>query len=592
VSVKDASFFVLYLSLNRLYPLYPMRLVSCFLLVVFFTVCATAQSRKIQFVHNSVDPIISSVNVFWNDSLLIEGLNYKTASSFIELPSWSGAAIDRIYFTEAQLLDTASSFYSWNLPQNDGVYQAVLNGALISFGTTQQQFIHIDLSSDVRINASNPNAVEIRFHHGVDDAPAIDIGESSTIIPTLWANNISYSQFSTYTEITDSIYRVGLFDIESIILFRAYAAYFNQSQFIGNAYSLILSGLSGTDFIDTDLELSLYRVGPEGGPFVELPPVSVLDTARIQVIHAASDPTLSTVDVYINNQKLLDDFDVFEAAPFINIPGNRNLWLSVNSTNSSDTTGSFLRSYLNFPVDRHIVVLSGHNAPQNFNPGKPLQWNIKSNAREQALDADDTDLIFFHAGTDLEPVNVRAFEPVLSSLESEISYAQFSPSGYIGIPPFNYGLHLRSVQSGLNLCSTVLPFQDLGFTGKSVVAVLGGYRNMQQNQNGEPLNVWFADADGGPMVSGQLVTSIHEAFEMPELSIFPNPSKGSFSITGVNDEKEAAALEIYSMQGKLIWRGSTNQAEAGQVTTLSPGIYTLRVTTMGTAVCRSLVIIP
>ncbi len=523
---------------------------------------------------------------------MIEGLNYQTASAFIELPSWSGAAIDRIYFTSELGTDTSEMFYSWNLPQNDGVYQAVLNGALISFGTTQQQFIHIDLSSNVRITASNPNAVEIRFHHGVDDAPAIDIGESSTIIPTLWADDIAYSEFSPYTEINDSIYRVGLFDTESIILFRAYAAYFNQSQFIGNAYSLFLSGLSGTDFIDSEYELSLYRVGPEGGPFVELPPVSVLDTARIQIIHAANDPTLSTVDIYINNEKFLDDFDAFEASSFINIPGNRNLWLSINSSTSNDTTGSYLRSYLNFPVDRHIVVLSGHHTPQNFNPGKPLQWNIKSEAREQALDAEDTDLIFFHAGTDLEPVNVRAFEPVLSSLESEISYAQFSPSGYIEIPPFNYGLHLRSVQSGLDLCSTVLPFQDLGFAGKSVVAILGGYRNASQNQNGEALNIWFADADGGPMVSGQLVTSIYDASEMVELSVFPNPSNGNFSISGFESTKDVAGLEIFNVNGNLVWSGNTNQANVGQGPTLMPGIYTLRITSNGAAVFRNLVIIP
>ncbi|MFN5317985.1 MAG: T9SS type A sorting domain-containing protein [Bacteroidia bacterium] len=569
-----------------------MRSVNCFLFILLFSVCVKAQSRKIQFVHNSVDPIISSVNVFWNDSLIIQGFNYQTASSFIELPSWSGAAIDRIYFTEAQYTDTASSFYFWNLPQNDGVYQAVLNGALISFGTTQQQFIHIDVSSNVRIASSNANAAEIRFHHGVDDAPAIDIGESSTIIPTLWADNIGYGQFSTYTEITDSIYRVGLFDTESIILFRAYAAYFNQSQFIGNAYSLILSGLSGTDFIDTDLELSLYRVGPEGGPFVELPPVSVLDTARIQIIHAANDPALNSVDVYINNQKILDDFDVFEASPFINIPGNRNLWLSVNAGNSNDTTGSFLRSFLNFPVDRHIIVLSGHDTPQNFNPAKPLQWNIKSNAREQALDADDTDLIFFHAGTDLEPVNVRAFEPVLSLLESEISYAQFSPSGYISIPPFNYGLHLRSVQSGLDLCSTQLPFQDLNYAGKSVVAILGGYRNTQQNQNGEALNIWFADADGGPMVSGQIVTSIHDFSASGALSIFPNPSNGNFSISGLSEATETTDLEIFNFHGNLVWCGNAKQAYAGQASAIPPGMYTLRITTTEAVVCRTLVIIP
>jgi len=444
----------------------------------------------------------------------------------------------------------------------------------------------------VRIASSDADAVEIRFHHGVDDAPAIDIGESSTIIPTLWANDIAYGQFSAYTPITDSIYRVGLFDTESIILFRAYAAYFNQSQFIGNAYSLILSGLSGTDFIDTDLELSLYRVGPEGGPFVELPPVSVLDTARIQIIHAANDPILSTVDVYINNEKFLDDFDVFEASPFINIPGNRNLWLSVNASNSNDTTGSFLRSFLNFPVDKHVIVLSGHDTPQNFNPAKPLQWNIKANAREEALDADDTDLIFFHAGTDLESVNVRAFAPVLSSLVSEISYAQFSPAGYISIPPFNYGLHLRSVQSGIDLCSTELPFQDLGYGGKSVVAILGGYRNTQQNQNGEALNIWLADADGGPMVSGQIVTSIDNISDRPTLAVFPNPTKGNFSISGLSEANDTAVFEIFNTQGNLVWHGNPKQAQFGPVPAIAPGIYTLRITTTDASVCRSLVIIP
>lgn len=67
--------------------------------------------------------------------------------------------------------------------------------------------------------------------------------------------------------------------------------------------------------------------------------ISFAQTARVQVIHNSADLAAQTVDVYLNDDLLLDDFMFRTASPFIDAPAGVQLSIEVapiNSTSSAD----------------------------------------------------------------------------------------------------------------------------------------------------------------------------------------------------------------------------------------------------------------
>lgn len=70
--------------------------------------------------------------------------------------------------------------------------------------------------------------------------------------------------------------------------------------------------------------------------------------ARVQVIHNSADAAASVVDVWLNDQLLIDDFAFRTASPFIDAPSGVDFDVVIQPSNSTDTTNAlarFLQSY-------------------------------------------------------------------------------------------------------------------------------------------------------------------------------------------------------------------------------------------------------
>ncbi len=81
--------------------------------------------------------------------------------------------------------------------------------------------------------------------------------------------------------------------------------------------------------------------------------------------------------------------------------------------------------------------------------------------------------------------------------------------------------------------------------------------------------------DGNFYIAEGLVNSTDELNSIsPDISIYPNPTRQSFSITGV-DVDTVTGLEIYDLQGRLL-SSSIEPVEAFDVSHLSEGVYVLK----------------
>jgi hypothetical protein len=542
----------------------------CLIISHFFS--AYAQNRKIQFVHNSVDSALDTVDVYLNNSLLYDDLIFRHATPFLEFTSWDGNSIERIHVLTNGSSDTLFSFLNWNLPPADGLYQVVMNGVYFSGEFPGTQFIRFDVSAETELIASSNEQFKLRFHHGVDDGPALDIGESSTAFPDIWAENIAYGDFSQYIERNDSIYRVGIFSDDILVL--NYAGYFNDENYLGKASTLILSGLAGPEFIETELMVSLYQINSEGGPFIELFPATVLDTAIVQFINASPSSDLETVDVYLNNEMWLDDFQTLHATPFLKIPANRNISLAVCSAQSTSSNNPLFTSFFNLPISTQIGILAGQTSSVS-EPVRPLQLVWRDNARQQALESDEVDVLFFNASIDLNSCNIRAFEPVNSTLCANLNWGEFSNSGYISIPPFSYQFNILDNLSSDTLSS--IRFDASALSGNAMVFLITGALNPAQNPDGFPLGAYYSTESGGMLLPCSITTDLENSQKYSGFELFPNPANEVLRIHNESVKPSPVAVELRDAMGRLIYATQyTNASFEIRVSDFANGLYYLR----------------
>ena len=69
--------------------------------------------------------------------------------------------------------------------------------------------------------------------------------------------------------------------------------------------------------------------------------------ARVQIIHNSADMAAQSVDVYLNNELLLDNFSFRTSTPFVDIPANEDITISIApSTSMSASQGIVSYNYL------------------------------------------------------------------------------------------------------------------------------------------------------------------------------------------------------------------------------------------------------
>lgn len=129
--------------------------------------------------------------------------------------------------------------------------------------------------------------------------------------------------------------------------------------------------------------------------------LSSAQTARVQVIHNSADLAAATVDVYVNETLLLDNFAFRTASPFVDAPAGTPITLSVAPASSTSSADSI------FSVDvtledggKYIVIANGIVSTSGYAPSQPFNLFVYPMAREEATQAANTDVLVFHGATD------------------------------------------------------------------------------------------------------------------------------------------------------------------------------------------------
>lgn len=532
-----------------------------------------AQTARVQIIHNSPDPAADTVNVFANNNALLTDFAYQEATPFIDVAA--GSPID-ISVLPQGVTDTSQAVYSTQVTFSaNQSYVVVADGIVNTSNFATSNVFDLEVYAGAQEQANTAGDVDLLIHHGSPDAPAVDIVEVGQNAGTV-VNNLEYPNFTGYAPFVPQDYIIQVKDSTQSVDVREYLAPLQSLNLADSAVVLAASGLLNR-FDNPGEPFQVIAVLPNGA-VLELP----MTTSKAQVIHNVADPAASAVDVWINDQKAIPNFPFRTATPFVDVPANSDLTVSLTATGSSDTSGALLTQTLNVPRDSaFVVVASGVSNNPNFDSIKPLALNAAP-AFTESPSSGDVAIQIFHGATDAGPVSVDETTVPVPGLVSNLSYGQFS--GYLNLSPQDYELDLLSDVSNSVVAQYGAPLQTLNLADSALVVLASGFTDTIKGTDTVPaFGLYAALPTGGPLVPLPVISGIGlEEAGIANLKIFPNPATDRLNVEW--NEAPADEIRLIDLTGRAVKNKAVKRTEQKHhlnVSDLESGIYLLQLRDKG-----------
>lgn len=517
-------------------------------------------TAQVQIIHNSPTP---TVDIWVNDEPAITSFQFRTATSYLELPAGEEINIGIAPEGSTGPADYIADYDVLLEPNLN--YQAIANGIV---GDMETPF-SLEIISDTRTSASEN--VDILAFHGSPNAPAVDINvrSSGTVV-----GDLEFGENSGYINIPAGTYVIDVRPAGSNTIVKSFLAPITGAE--GAALTVMASGFVNPDTADP--EFGLYAIAADGN-ILELPEVE--NTAELQLVHNSPSPT---VDVWVNDERFLTDFEFRTATEYLEVPAGENLNVGValaGSTSPDDILVDFdlvLQPNVNYQVFANGIV---------GDMDRPFSLEAIAPTR-QAADSTGVDLAVFHGSPDASAVDVTAEDVGL--LVQELSYAE--AVGYINVPADEYTLIVDSWDPPATLASFVADISNRDGAAGTIFA--SGFVSPQGEEPSFGLFIVWPD---GTVVELPIITSAPTAFEA-ELKLYPNPAtdRAILQLDPGDELVEQTEVMIRDAGGQIVSRPFRGELNPGRntielpVDQLSKGMYLVEITSPEGVITRKLVV--
>lgn len=530
---------------------------------------ATTTSR-VQVIHNCADAAAATVDVWLNETLLINDFQFRKATPFIDAPA--GVDFD-ITIQPATSVDTTNGLarFTYNL-SSTAKYILVANGTVSSTGYTPAQPFNLDVFAAAEEASGNPINTNILVYHGATDAPTVDV----VAAPTTLVNDISYAEFnSAYLQLPTADYTLAITDASGANTVATYSAPLATLSLQGASLVALASGFLNPANNSNGAAFGIWVALPSGGDLIPLPLVNT-NPARVQVIHNCADAAAATVDIWLNNTLLIDNFAFRKSSPFIDAPSGVDFDITVQPANSTDTTNALARFTYNLTADEtYILVANGTVSPSGYSPVQPFNLDVFVGGQEASGNSANTNILVYHGATDAPTVDIVAGG---STLVDDISYAEFN-AAYLELPTLDYVISVTDASGSNIVASYSAPLAALNLQGASLVAVASGFLNPANNSNGPNFGLWVSLPAGGDLIPLPVVTSLETVAANSSLNVYPNPASDKLMIVNPTLGSEKTIVTVYNQLGEVVL---TQQLPANstaiatvEIENLSTGLYTV-----------------
>ncbi len=496
---------------------------------------------RVQLIHNSPAP---TVDVYANGFLAIDNFEYLQATAFDYVPAETPI---QLAVAPANSSSAGEAFYTTTATfENGKTYYLVASGTGANFT--------ILVNDQAREEAADPSKVEFAVLHGSPDAPAVDV--RSALNGALVVSNLTFGEFTPYLALDPDLFIVDVTPAG------------NPTTVVGT-WGADLEGAEGiaglvmaTGLLGGTPEIDLVVVLPNG--FV----IGLAPLARAQVIHNSPSPT---VDVYLDDERILDDFAFRQATPFVFLLAREPFAISVAPGNST----SVGQAIYTLPIDRletgknYIIMAAGVVG----NSTRPFQLYVNENGRLQSISPATVDLMLFHGSPDAPAVDVQvAGGPVVFD---DIAFGQFSE--YVSAPAGDYIIQITPANDNATIVQAYRAnISALG--GQAAVVFASGFLNDTPG-----FEVWVALADGTTFPLPVFVRTSELDQRLTSLQLTPNPAVHEAWMRFELSEPTPLRYAVRDLTGRLVYEGNLGNLPAGpfaqrlEVGHLPAGMYQLEV---------------
>jgi hypothetical protein len=554
---------------------------------------ASAQTSFVTFLHNSPDPTLREVDLYITQAGItskVEDVAFQSADNlnsvaiFGDLELVIGVAPGNSVSMGDVVAEHAFT------PAPDLGYMAILHGV----STPASYLANPDAKSTklavtsyaVENSNTDPNKTALYFFHGASDMEKCDFWIRGGA--KVAAANVAFTERNTAAAVVDR--KVLTIDCTKPGDKTKVLASFSVD-FASLASSVIVCAVSGFKTLEDNNKstdtLALLSV-LEDGRVVRSPLMAGSQTCRVQLIHAAADPALTQVDVYINGTKAADNLAFRKATGFTPVVANSPIVVGFAPAASNAYKDTLLTITLDplRPSRLYTIVASGVADTSKFakNPNglyTGVRLSVLDGALEQSASA-KTSVRTGHFVTDAPVVSIMSSR---ASYASKVKYTDLTPT-YTEVEPAIDTLWLTDAE-GTKIKGYVC---DLRGSNRATLALATGFLAPAQNNTGPALKLILIDANGNVNASAEEVepggnTSVQEDVLISRgWSVGPNPVARELAVSiPTQEENGTLNFALVSTAGQTVATGSFEQVQQSQelrlnVEILPQGAYSLVVT--------------
>lgn len=310
-------------------------------------------------------------------------------------------------------------------------------------------------------------------------------------------------------------------------------------------------------------------------------------TARLQVIHNSPDLAAQTVDVYVNGNMFINDFQFRTATDFKTVPAGVPLTIDIAPGNSTSVAQSLYDVTVTLTSgETYIAIANGIISPTGYTNPNSFGLNVFAQGREAANDPTKTDVLVNHGSPDAPVVDVVETSVPAGTIVNDIAFPNFA--GYLELPNLDFTLDVRDASGTTTVATYLAPLQTLNLDGAAITVVASGFLNPTNNSNGPAFGLWVATAAGGALIPLLPPSLGINDLSADVVKIYPNPANTLVNIE-IPFNYNSAKVALLDMNGRTVLNVNS-QINTIDVSALTEGIYLLSLQLDDTVINKKIVI--